>query len=83
MSLYQRLVDVIPDTGKGIVGGCGCVLSMAPPISPVLSLEVIARYIEGRVESLPHPALPAPHTALVSEIFYLLADDALKSNDFL
>lgn len=51
--------------------------------SVVVSLEVIAGYIEGRVESLPLPSPPAPHTALVSEIFYLLADDSLKSGDFL
>lgn len=51
--------------------------------SVVVSLEVIAGYIEGRVESLPLPLPPAPHTALVSEIFYLLADDSLKSGDFL
>lgn len=51
--------------------------------SVVVSLEVIAGYIEGHVESLPLPSPPAPHTALVSEIFYLLADDSLKSGDFL
>ena len=61
-----------------VVGGCGCVLSMAPPISPVLSLEVIARYIEGRVESQPPPPPPTPpsppHTLPLSLRFstYLL-----------
>ncbi|CAI8055447.1 Calcineurin-binding protein cabin-1 [Geodia barretti] len=65
VSLYRKLVDIIPDTGK------------------VIPLSVIAGYIEGRLESLPLPSPPAPHTSLVSEIFYLLADDALKSSDFL
>ena len=50
---------------------------------PVLPLSVIAGYIEGRVENLPLPSPPAPHTSLVSEIFYLLADDSLKSSDYL
>ena len=53
------------------------------PLPAVLPLEVIAGYIEGRMETLPLPSPPAPHTALVSEIFYLLADDSLKSGEFL
>lgn len=61
----------------------GGVVSTCPAHPIVVSLEVIAGYIEGRVESLPFPSSPAPHTALVSEIFYLLADDSLKSGDFL
>jgi hypothetical protein len=64
VSLYRKVVDIIPDTGK------------------VIPLSIIAGYIEGRLENLPLPSPPAPHTSLVSEIFYLLADDALKSSDF-
>ena len=49
----------------------------------VMPLSTIAGYIEGRVEALPLSSPPSPHTPLVSEIFYLLADDALKSGEFL
>ena len=50
---------------------------------PVIPLTVIAGYIEGNIEELPLPSSPASHTTLISEIFYLLADDALKSSEYL
>ena len=67
----------------GKVERVGSICHTLFPFLAVIPLPVIATYIEGRVESLPDPSPSAPHTTIVSEIFYLLADDALKSNDFL
>ena len=47
----------------------------------VLSKETLTDYIEGKLEQLPEPSPPHQQSSLMSELYYLLADDYLKSGD--
>ena len=47
----------------------------------VLSKETLTDYIEGELEQLPEPSPPHQQSSLMSELYYLLADDYLKSGD--
>lgn len=47
----------------------------------VVSKENLERFIEGHSKDLEDMQSPHQHSAIMSEVYYILADDCLKSMD--
>ncbi|XP_065910594.1 calcineurin-binding protein cabin-1-like isoform X2 [Dysidea avara] len=50
-------------------------------LGQVMDQESIQAFIDGNSTELPQPKLPHTQSAVISELYYLLADESLRTND--
>lgn len=41
----------------------------------------LSDFIDGRMEALPNPGPSHQHSSIISDVYYLLADESLKSGE--
>ena len=57
------------------------ILDVVPQEGKARVFNALTDYIDGKVDSVPPPISAKPHNSLIGEIFHILGDDSLKSQD--